>query len=417
MSKESLSAKAVQHAAPREKRYEIPAGDGLYLIVFPSGVKSWCVRYRWRGISRKLTLEKGYPELGLAAARAEAEAKLQALDEDKDPAAVQAKEIEESTPESVRAVCEEWIKRHVKVHTKERTQDEFDRIMRKEVLPHWKGKFITEIARPDVLRTLDFLCDRKTPALANKTLAVMKSFFSWCVERGYIDYSPAHKLKPPARNKSRERVLEEGELAEVWRAANEMEYPANPFLRCLILTGQRRGEVAGMRWRDLDLDRGLWAIPAEFMKSKRIHVVPLSVPVLAILKDKEFPRFAKGDFVFTTTAGAKAINGFTKLKNRIDEKTLEARKSYEIKTNIPEWDIHDIRRTMTTVMAESGVLPHVLSAVLGHSAAASVSVMPSAAVTRIYNRYAYLEEKRAALEAWAQHVLHLVEEKTATATA
>jgi integrase len=215
-------------------------------------------------------------------------------------------------------------------------------------------------------------------------------------------------LKPPAKNTSRERALDESELTEVWRVSADLGYPAAAFLQCLILTGQRRGEVAGMRWRDVDLEKALWTIPAEFMKSGRVHVVPLSAPVVSLLKGDRFPRFTKGDYIFTTTSGEKAINGFSKFKQHIDGKTLEQRKKLKInKDNIPDWTLHDIRRTMTTWMAKSGVLPHVLSAVLGHSAAASVSVMPSAAVTRVYNRYAYLDEKRAALEAWAQFVLSL----------
>src|SRR5262249_11433330 len=122
-------------------------------------------------------------------------------------------------------------------------------------------------------------------------------------------------------------------------------------------------------------------------------------------------------YIWTTTSGIKPINGFSKAKSRIDKETLKKRAENLLKENIVDWTLHDLRRTAATMMAERGVLPHILSAILGHSAAVSVSTMPSAVITKIYNRYAYLDEKREALEAWAQYVLKLTVGKPAAKAA
>jgi integrase len=163
-----------------------------------------------------------------------------------------------------------------------------------------------------------------------------------------------------------------------------------------------------MRWADVDMEARIWSMPAEVAKGKRIHLVPLSSAALDILKN--LPRFKKGDFVWTTVEGARPISGFSKMKTRIDKIV-----------NIAPWTIHDLRRTATTLMAEpgsvtpEGVLPHILSAVLGHATGASRASMPTAAITAVYNRYDYLKEKRAALESWSQYVLALVKPAAKTA--
>lgn len=413
MAKRGLTAKQVEHIKPEHgKRIEIPAGPpaGLYLVVHPTGSKSWAFRYRWRDRTHKLTLPKPYPEMSLAAARGEAESKLDDLSNDRDPASTQAEEIKQETPESVKAVADEWIKRYVTTNTGERSQDEYERIIKKEILPHWKDKLITEIGKPDVLRVIDALMDRGAPALANKTLAIIKGWMEWAVvDRGYIDESPAATIRLPAKTLGRERVLEPGELSEVWNAVDGLGYPTAGFVRFLILTAQRRGEVATMRRADIDLDKALWTIPAENSKSGRIHVVPLSKTAVQILQ--AVPEFTKGDCLWSTTSGAAPINGFSKTKRRIDAETLKRRNVAGVEENLPGWTIHDLRRTAATLMAKAGVLPHVLSAILGHSTSVSVASMPTAAITKVYNRYAYLDEKRAALDEWAKYVTSLVSGK------
>jgi integrase len=167
-------------------------------------------------------------------------------------------------------------------------------------------------------------------------------------------------------------------------------------VRLLILTAQRRGELAGMRWENVDLKSCLWTLPKEQTKSGRVHDVPLSRQTVEILR--ELPRFERGSYVFTTTSGEKPVVGFSKAKRILDREIL---KRAGQKGRRLEYTMHDFRRTAATWLAQHGTPPHVLSAVLNHSPGAQQGV------TAIYNRYRYSEERREALERWAEYVASL----------
>jgi integrase len=168
-------------------------------------------------------------------------------------------------------------------------------------------------------------------------------------------------------------------------------------VRILLLTGQRRAEVAGMRWsefRDLDSETAIWEIPSERTKNKQQHLVPLGQSVRAILHS--VPR--SGEFVFTTT-GITPVSGFGKAKARIDAHINALRRADGL-DKIDEWTLHDLRRTMVTVMNEKlGILPHVVEAVVNH-----MSGLAKAGVAGVYNRALYLDDRRRALDAWAVYL-------------
>jgi hypothetical protein len=264
----TLTAKQVEHMKPGGKRQEIAAGppNGLYLVIQPSGAKSWALRYRFHGRSRKLTLDKGYPEWSLAAARAEANAALEKLKEGVDPAGLAA---EAETPSGIlKEIASEWIKRQV---SQTRTAGETARILEREVLSRWRNRPIDDVGRADILKALDEIMDRGAGVMANRTLNVLRRFFSWAIERGYLEASPVAGIRPPGKEQTRDRVLTDGELAEIWKATGFIGYPHEPFYRLLILTGQRRAEVAGLRWEDLDLEGAVWILPKELTKAGRQH--------------------------------------------------------------------------------------------------------------------------------------------------
>jgi integrase len=288
--------------------------------------------------------------------------------------------------DAITVVAEEWLKRKV---AGTRTAHEVERMVKKEVVEPWKKKLISDIEKPDALRVLDAIVDRGAPITANRVLSVMKRFFGWAKERGYVETSPVDDIRRPTVEKSRDRVLTVDELAAVWTASESLDYPYGPYLRMVILTAQRRTELASMRWRDINLDKAIWVLPAEFTKARRTHDVPLSTMALEILKN--LPRFADGDYAFTHNCGSTHMCTYYEAKQHVDTTIAAAGKKLE------RWTIHDLRRTAATMMAEQGVLPHILSAILGHSAAAAVSTMPSATVTKIYNRYAYLNERAGSL--------------------
>lgn len=406
MGKKGLTAKQVQHLEPTDQRYEVPAGDGLYLVVQPTGTKSWALRYRWHGQTRKLTFPQNYPEMSLAAARAEAILKLDNLDNGIDPAIVLAEEIRQEQPNTVKAVSDEWLKRAV---NQTRTKAEVTRIMNKEVLTEWKHRIITDIARPDVLRLIDAIVDREAPVLANRTLSIMKRFFRWAIERGYIEASPTAGIRPPSKEKTRDRVLTEEELAAIWNRAPILGFPFGDYFRFLALTGQRRSEVATMKWADVDLDAALWTLPREATKANRTHDVPLSASAVELLRNA--PRF-KGPYIFTTTSGVRPISGFSKAKAALNDAIIAARKATgnEKAEELNQWGLHDLRRTLTTWAADHDVLPHVLAAILNHSPGSTLGI------TAVYARSKWAKEKRDALDRWGAYIVSLGEMEKDTRT-
>jgi integrase len=394
----AITAKKVENTKATDEREEIAAGPpgGLMLIVHPTGRKVWALRYRYRGVPAKYTIGV-YPVITLANARRKAIEALADLDRGIDP-----RQKPTDGSDAVTAVAEEWLKRKV---GGTRTAHEVERMLRKEIVEPWKKKLVSEIEKPDVLRVLDAIVDRGAPVTANRVLSIMKRWLGWAKERGYIETSPTADIKRPTVEKSRDRVLSEDELRAIWTAAGALGYPHGSWLQLLILTAQRRTEVASMGWSHIDENKALWTLPAESTKAGRTHDVPLSTVALEILKG--LPQFANGDYVFTHNRGSTHMRTYYEAKGAVDAAIAETGKK------LARWTIHDLRRTAATLMAEHGVLPHILSAILGHTAAAAVSVMPSSTVTKIYNRYAYLEERRQALEAWAQYVVSLERKKKA----
>jgi integrase len=389
-----LTATAVEKMKPGEARREVPDGQipGLYLIVQPSGAKSWAVRYRSGGVSRKLTLGK-FPKLGLTAARRAAQSATLAVSEGRDPADEKREARERVAEDSVPAVVDLFIARHVQPNN--RSASEVQRILKREVITVWPRKSIHEIGRRDVLRLIDGIVDRGAPFMANRVFAALRKMFNWAVERGIIDTSPCAGLKPPAAETSRDRVLSDDEIRAFWQATETAGYPFGPLFRLLLLTGQRREEVAGMRWSEIDLRNAMWRIPKERSKNGRAHDVPLPSPAVDILRG--LPRIDCCDLVFTTTART-AVSGHSKAKKRLDAAMHDLA---GIETTA--WRLHDLRRTVASGMARLGINLPIIEKVLNHVSGSFRGIVG------VYQRHEFSEEKRTALEQWARHVQALVQ--------
>jgi integrase len=396
-----------------ERAQEIVAGlvPGLFAVVQKSGRRGFVLRYRFRGRTRKLTLRdpetarSDFPALSLATARNEAGEALRMLANGVDPA-TKPEEPVERPPDTVRVVAAEWLERKVK---HERTRAETERILRKDILPALGGVPIVDVRKVDVLRLTDSIADRGAGVAANRTLSLLKRFFNWSIERGHLEASPADGIRAPGVERDRDRVLSDGELTEIWRASENLGYPFAPYFRLLVLLGQRRAEIARIRWDDLDLEKAIWTIPREMTKADREHWIPLAPPAMEILET--LPRFDGGPFALSTTGGKKPIGGFSKAKSRLDETILEARKakaaqlgknSVEVKGF--DWRVHDIRRTVASGLAALKTPSEVLAKILNHS------MRRVQGVTSIYNRFDYAAERREALEKWSEHVLSLIAE-------
>jgi integrase len=355
MAKRLTARKVEQARANPHKRLEV-ADDGqrgLHLVIQPSGRKSWAVRYRFKGEPRKLTLE-GFPSL--ATARKLAQVALDQVGEGIDPAAAKqtAKREAEIGSDLFSAVAEQFIQRHARPNTRPQSAQQTERYLAKNVLPRWGKRRIQEISKRDVLDLLDAVRDRGGGLSANRVLAAIRKLFNWAVERGVISVSPAAGVKPPLVERSRDRVLSDDEIRWAWLACNRIGYPFGDMAKLLLLTGQRRTEVAGMTWAEIDLEKALWSIPGERTKNGEPHEVPLSEAALAIIK--ALPRIENDKGFLLTTNARTHVTGYSHVKRALDEAILEiARAERGAEVEIPRWTFHDLRRTAVSGMARIGM--------------------------------------------------------------
>jgi integrase len=278
-----------------------------------------------------------------------------------------------------------------------------------------------DLDRAAVVRALDALTRRrrrkdgdpadrppKGAAITGRTAAYGRAAFAWAVKRGAVHHNPFADL-PVAKNVARrERVLSDNEIAEVWHAAGDAAAPYSAIIRLLILTGQRRGEVAGMTWDELTEDLATWTLPGERTKNGTAHTVPLSAPLRGIIqtfqRDERHDPSQKHGLVFPGAVGTP-FAGWSKAKNALDKAIIYARAGATKKAAAPliQWSVHDLRRTVATGLQRLGVRLEVTEAVLNHISGSR------AGIAGVYQRHDWAAEKRAALDAWADHVVSIVE--------
>ncbi len=403
-------------------RREVPDGKitGLYLVLQPSGARSWALRFRAAGKPAKLTLGP-YPTLDLANARRRAQEALGEIASGKNPAADkkaarEAQKTADSTADRVETVAASFIDRYVKRSVGEAWAREAERLLTKEVNPKIGSKRLGELKKPDIHDLLDEIVDRGAPIVANRTLAVFRRLCNWAIERGIIDSSPCDKIKAPAAEESRDRVLSDDEIRLAWGAFDAVGWPFGPIAKLALLTGARRDEIAGAVWSEFDLAAKTWTIAKERSKNGVAHEIPLSDDAVVIVKSLprvEPKRDAKGKmaaaYVYTTT-GLTSVSGFSRAKSAIDEAIVKAlRKDAKARGEDPSevtaparWTLHDLRRTAASGMAGIGIAPHVVEAVLNHKSGTIKGV------AAVYNRYSYAAEKRQALDAWARRLKEIV---------
>ena len=406
-----LTPKFIENVKPAESRQEIPdAGmPGLYLVVQPSGAMSWSVRYRFDGRPRKFTIGS-HPAFKLADARKAASAVLRSVSEGRDPidekkAAASARTRDMDRIENL---FDDFHKRYVLEKNRPSTATEKKRTIDVDIVPKWKGRMIGSVTRRDVLTLIDEAAER-APIQANRVHALLSKFFNWCIERDIITASPMVKLKPPSQERHRDRILTKDEVRLVWLASEKIGWPFGTMVKLLLLTGQRRTEVAGAERGEFDLkeNEASWTIPKDRSKNGKAHFVPLPQSAAEIVRS--VPQLEKKSTYLLTTTGESAISGFSRAKGNLDAEMIKiARKEIEDAGGDPDefklipWRLHDLRRTAASGMASLGIAVHVVEAVLNHR---SGSIKGVAAV---YNKYEYADEKRRALSAWDQLVAEIV---------
>jgi integrase len=437
-----LTAATVTQAKAGKARREIPDGGcaGLYLVIQPGGAKSWALRYRspvdldrqGRRKAKKLTLgsvavagdaPEGEPRIGaslsLADARAVAIAALRKVGKCVDPAhdyRVKKQSARLAVSKKAEVVFAEFMAKHVRKRNgkpvRESTRRETGRLLgllpggtdgkdltswilrepKSGVLAQWAGRDVASISKRDVLDLLDSIVEDGATIVANRTLAALKTAFTWSVKRDIISVSPCDHVDNPSPESSIERNLSNNEIVALWRAAERTGYPYGRMVQLLLLTGQRRDEVRELPRSEMDLPGRVWKLPGARTKNGRDHLVPLSDAVVMIIA--ELPRIkSKAGWLFTTDGEVPMAN-LSKRKRRLGALMLEElqRLDPEI-TEVTPWRLHDLRHTLKTWMQGERIPKDVRNAVQNHY---------DGDMDELYGHHTFEKEKRDALERWAQ---------------
>ena len=355
------------------------AGFGLKVML--KGRKVFFVLYRtrdWSAHLRKYTIGP-YGTVTPATARAAAQRILAARQEGRDPAGEKRQARLKNIRDVIDAVVGSYLLRFA---FKKRSAGETKRILHREVLSAWSGRSIHNINKQDVITLLDKIVDRGSPGTANRTYKAIRAMFNWCIKRSLLEKSPCAGMAKPAPEIARSRVLSDEELAAIIQAARKMGYPYGEMVEFLVLTAQRRGEVADLVWDELDLVNGVWCLPANRTKNGRSHIVHLTSEARALLA--RVPH--RSGYVFRVQS-SRPLTNFVANKKKLDELS-----------RVHGWVIHDLRRTAVTGMARLGVPPHVADKILNHQSGTITGV------AAVYQRHDFLTEREDALSNWARHV-------------
>jgi integrase len=374
--------------APASGRVEAhdTEAPGLVLRVTPNGVKSWAIRYRAKGGAQRRSTFGTYPAISLADARSRAKdiaAAARGIDlpRQEDEAAEEQRKADDR-PATVAGLLDRYVTDYCK--PSQRRWQMTERLFTMHVKPAIGDIRLVELRRGDLVELLDDLQNEKGfRAQVNRVRSQIIAALNWAIEREYLDTNPAAAIKKRKVEASRDRVLSNDELGAIWRAADALSEPSRSLVKAWILTGQRRDEVRCMVWREVALSRAVWTLPAARNKGKRDHEIPLSPAMLALIG--ELPRL--GDPVFTTN-GRKPYGGQKRLKAILDRAS-----------GVTGWTFHDFRRTASTGMAALRVPQDTIDRVLNHA---------KGTLAGTYNRHLYLDEKRWALEAWAEHIASVI---------
>jgi integrase len=394
-----ITHRFVESVRPKAVRVEYSdAGcPGLYLIVQPSGTRSWAVRDRHNGINRKLTLGRaGADGLTLAAARAAAAAHRHRLETHPGVTSVTVVTGESSggAGDKIETAVAAFLELHVRRKNRVSTAQNVEGIFNSIVLPAWRGRTIGSIRRRDVIELVESVAASGRGYRANRTCAALSKFFAWLVGRDVLAFSPATGVERPHKEEIRTRVLSDDELRALWLAC-EPEGASDQAIRMLILTGARRNEIGRMCWQEVDEDRRLWTLPAGRTKNAREHAIPLSAQAWALIEAR--PRFASCPFVFSAD-GKRAVNNWDEIKRRISAKARVAADS---------WRLHDLRRTAASGMQKLGVSVPVIEKALNHVSGTFRGIVG------VYQTHDYADEVRIALQKWADRVEEIVGGKPA----
>lgn len=380
---------------------------GFGLRVSPKGRKSFICQYRVRGAKGTKWIERQVV-LGTLAFLTVAEArerarryKAQASD-GIDPVAEtkEAKTAEETKRKADAFTFSKLVERYEAeylVRLKPAGMAEKLRLF-KRWMPALGHKPVAEIGEADILAFINGILKGRANGRyeADHLLGVVRHLFNWAKKnhdttlRSLVPINPAADIASRAAPNARDRVLSHDEIKRFWVACETVGWPAGPILKLLLLTGQRENEVAHLSWSELDLPNRVWNLPAARAKNSKAHIIHLSDFAMEIID--ALPQINGSEFVFTVDGTRPYGGNFVQVRNRINK----------LMGNAPYWQIRDLRRTATTLMAEIGVPHHVADKVLNHTSGQIHGV------AAVYNRFQYLDERKAALNSLSRFIEKLI---------
>lgn len=378
---------------------------GLAFKVLPSGKKRWVQQLIWPGQTSQSKRTIGhYPAMSLADARREAERNYALAKEGTDPFE-QEREEQRARAEKDARKFGAFAEKFIADRAANRRAEIDAREIRRNLIAEWGERPLHSIKPRDVRLLIDAI-RKRAPYEARNVWTHVVQIFKLAVHEELIEVSPCASLDKrllfaSAKLRPRDRVLNDAELAALWRAAGQLGYPYGPFYKLLLLTGCRISEVAGAQWGEFAMGERIWTIPPDRFKSEAVHIVPLSDAAMSILD--ELPRWSDGDYLFTTTDGRKPINGFSKGKARLDA-LMKAELGDPLE---PSFNNHDIRRTFRTRLSELRIADHIAELSIGH---ARVGLQGT------YDRHSYIEERREAFERWSKRLEQIVDPDSAPQT-
>jgi integrase len=374
----------VYFAGARLQGAQAPRGFGVRVTA--AGAKSFIINYRIRHREYRYTIGS-FPDWSVLKAVRVARDLRQRIDRGENP-------LDDRAPppatKTVATILNEFMARYVEKEAKLRSAELIRRAFDALVKPAIGKIGIYELRRSDVARMLDKIADERGLVMADQTLAYLRKAFNWYAGKDDEFRSPIvrgmSRTKP--RERARTRVLSDDEIRTLWPILDEAG-TFGALVKALLLTAQRRDEASSMSRGEIGKDR-VWTIPAERYKTKKPNFVPLSQAALAIIDAQ--PKAEGCDYVFPSSAGTP-FSAFGKSKAALDKAVLDAMRRHAPKgakvAPMPNWTLHDLRRTGKTLMARAGVRPDVSERVLGHVIRG---------VEGTYDRHSYADEKRDALE-------------------
>ena len=357
---------------------------GLEIRVTDKGVKTWSVRYYRPSDGERVRIKLGtFPAMSLEDARKECRAVRVSLDRNEDPSIAREKR---KGADTFRTLAEEYLAKYAK---NKRSRAETRRILEREWFPAIGAMKAGEVERLTITKVLeDIALVREAPVASNRALAAIRGVYNWAVETGRLERTPVVKVKRKGEEEPRTRFLNLHEIRTLWTALASLPISdeVKDIVRLCLITGQRVGEVAGLRRSELNLDTSTWLLPKDRTKNGLPHLVPLTDAALAIIT----PRMkGRGQLLFPGRA-----SGAAPVLSSAPNKALQRHMD---RIGIPPFTVHDLRRTVNTHMARLGIDAQARSRILNHVSGRKASVTEA-----VYNSHSYDLEKRAALETWAR---------------